>query len=928
MFKTVVRTLKATSAGGGGSSSGNGDGLDPGEEEFEDTYALARAVMESLDSAPAAFASSSSSSSSSTSQTSDDHSPPHALPPHVSDPSTFPFVSPDVEAQSSANKVEAYRATQYIRDDWIRKQMRARSPSFTKHRQISVLMGTYNAAGKKPEGLNVDPIVSAIWSSTAGGASPPHIAVFGFQEIVDLNVQNAITDSQTLARSEQWAQMLASALGRFQPYHLVAQKSLVGILVCAFVASSLVPHVRNVQTTLAATGVFGMVGNKGACAVRLEVFDTSLCFVVAHLAAHQEAVEARNQNVRDINLKAQFPLDPPPRSSVPERHHPRIAATSLEALQAGTLALEDHDYEFWLGDFNYRLDASVSPLETIDQVRRKDLMSLRERDQLEREMRAGRVFSHLREVSPLCFFPTYKFEPGTDEYEQRPDKKLRSPAWTDRILSPKDKPVDCLGYDRIDAVRLSDHKPVAALVRVDVSEIEDAKREVEYKALLQRLGERSSTTSASASTGSSPTAGPKPFELLRAVVEPPTLDFGELRFKESAERVLTIRNAGVGVLVWRFAPRPGDAPWRVASSEVRLQSAYGLLLPGETTTVRVVCRPDMPWGDGPLAETLDLRVHLVKNQRDAMGRASFLPMEQAVMGASTSTSAGGSSGAAVAGEADFESDQFPIHVRCQRARSCFGASLVSLMPPEGGVAPVPLARLLGKLLQDGALDKQYRLFLTPSDSEEQLRLVRMALDSGTEFPRGVSPHVLSAAVLEFLDRLRDPVVPPDVMGDDSPVAQWSSSDDFSAAEFFAALPPVNANTLALVVAAVKRVVASSDSNRSSLALLAPVFALVLFRPGNLAEFNKESQAVKASGLGEFASWLTASAASAVAGSSGGGGGGGGGGSSAAGATTASGASTSFAASLVGLSNAPSSGVSKDKMWERCSWIFSELVMRA
>jgi len=30
---------------------------------------------------------------------------------------------------------------------------------------------------------------------------------------------------------------------------------------------------------------------------------------------------------------------------------------------------------------------------------------------------------------PLDFGPTYKYQPGTDLYEQREDKKKRVPAW-------------------------------------------------------------------------------------------------------------------------------------------------------------------------------------------------------------------------------------------------------------------------------------------------------------------------------------------------------------------------------------------------------------------------------------------------------------------------------------------------------------------
>ena len=32
------------------------------------------------------------------------------------------------------------------------------------------------------------------------------------------------------------------------------------------------------------------------------------------------------------------------------------------------------------------------------------------------------------------FDPTYKYQPKTSLYEKRPDKKLRAPAWCDRVL--------------------------------------------------------------------------------------------------------------------------------------------------------------------------------------------------------------------------------------------------------------------------------------------------------------------------------------------------------------------------------------------------------------------------------------------------------------------------------------------------------------
>jgi hypothetical protein len=59
--------------------------------------------------------------------------------------------------------------------------------------------------------------------------------------------------------------------------------------------------------------------------------------------------------------------------------------------------------------------------------------SFAELDQLTIERRKNTVFHGFQE-GPLVFPPTYKYQPGTEVYESRGDKKLRAPAWCDRVL--------------------------------------------------------------------------------------------------------------------------------------------------------------------------------------------------------------------------------------------------------------------------------------------------------------------------------------------------------------------------------------------------------------------------------------------------------------------------------------------------------------
>ena len=51
----------------------------------------------------------------------------------------------------------------------------------------------------------------------------------------------------------------------------------------------------------------GYLGNKGAVAIRMEIAGaSSLCFVCAHMAAHREQVEARNNEYKLISSRAVF----------------------------------------------------------------------------------------------------------------------------------------------------------------------------------------------------------------------------------------------------------------------------------------------------------------------------------------------------------------------------------------------------------------------------------------------------------------------------------------------------------------------------------------------------------------------------------------------------------------------------------------------
>ena len=96
------------------------------------------------------------------------------------------------------------------------------------------------------------------------------------------------------------------------------------------------------------TGMSGKAGNKGGVVIRFLLHSTSLCFVCSHLAAHQAKVLERNQDFHDICRRVQFP-------HVRHSHLFHLIYTCGGCVPQG-VTLESHDYVFWCGDLNYRID--------------------------------------------------------------------------------------------------------------------------------------------------------------------------------------------------------------------------------------------------------------------------------------------------------------------------------------------------------------------------------------------------------------------------------------------------------------------------------------------------------------------------------------------------------------------------------------------
>ena len=99
------------------------------------------------------------------------------------------------------------------------------------------------------------------------------------------------------------------------------------------------------------------------------------------------------------------------------------------------LTVLQHDVVILLGDLNFRLGDKEfdNVVQLLHQKKHSDLIF--NLDQLMREQVVGsRSPSHLYLFMKMQinFDPSYKYEPGTDNYHD--GGKGRAPAWTDRVL--------------------------------------------------------------------------------------------------------------------------------------------------------------------------------------------------------------------------------------------------------------------------------------------------------------------------------------------------------------------------------------------------------------------------------------------------------------------------------------------------------------
>ncbi|KAF6840029.1 SacI domain and endonuclease/exonuclease/phosphatase [Colletotrichum plurivorum] len=337
--------------------------------------------------------------------------------------------------------------------DYVSSELTKRSAEFSSVQDMTMLVGTFNLNGRT-EGVDHD---LSLWLCPEElGDVQPEIVAVGFQEIVELSPQQIMNSDPS--RKQLWESAVrrclnkrAQALGG-ERYVLLRSGQLVGAALCIFVRASALSRIKNVEGSVKKTGLSGMAGNKGAVAIRFDYANTHICFVTAHLAAGFSNYDERNRDYATIHHGLRF-----------QRNR----------------GIDDHDAVVWLGDFNYRIGLTSEAVRGL--IKKRDLETLYENDQLNLQMIAGLAFPFYSEAR-INFLPTYKFDLGTDEYDT--SEKARIPAWTDRILR-KGSNLRQLAYNSA-PLKFSDHRPVHAIFQCNVNIVDEALRDQISHDLYQR----------------------------------------------------------------------------------------------------------------------------------------------------------------------------------------------------------------------------------------------------------------------------------------------------------------------------------------------------------------------------------------------------------------------------------------------------------
>ncbi|XP_036442524.1 type II inositol 1,4,5-trisphosphate 5-phosphatase isoform X2 [Colossoma macropomum] len=656
-----------------------------------------------------------------------------------------------------SNKAQMLTMPQFgLRDTLIKCELLKNEDDYTYIENFSFFLGTYNVNGQTPK--------ESLRSWLGCTPQPPDLYCIGFQEL-DLS-KEAFFFNDT-PKEQEWMKAVSEGLHSDAKYALVKLVRLVGIMLLFYVKKEHAEHISEMEAETVGTGIMGRMGNKGAVAVRFRFHNSDICVVNAHLAAHVEEYERRNQDYRDICSRMVFrQLDP----------------------TLSPLTIMKHSIVLWLGDLNYRIsDLEVDHVK--DLILKKDFETLHNHDQLKRQMDEEAVFVDFLE-GEIEFQPTYKYDMGSDQWDT--SEKCRVPAWCDRILW-KGKNITQRHYRSHMTLRTSDHKPVSSLLEIGIKVVNEESYKRTLEDIVRSLDKLENECIPSVCLSQS------------------EFHFKDVKFMQHRAETLTLHNDGQVPCKFEFIKKLDEPayckPWLTANP------SRGFLAQGDSVDIDLEVfvnrstAPELNSGQQQLEDILILHLERGKDFFISIS-GSYLP---SCFGSSIHTLC-----------------QLREPIQDMPLETVGKLSLMSnseTSSPDTEKAldiPKELWMMVDHLYRNAS--KQEDLFQQPglrSEFEE----IRDCLDTGTPDTLPGSNHSVAEALLLFLDALPEPVVPFSLYQQ----CLECSFNSGQCKMIISMLPQCHKNVFNYVTAFLRELLKNSAHNRLDVNILATIFAALLLR---------------------------------------------------------------------------------------------------
>jgi len=269
----------------------------------------------------------------------------------------------------------------------------------------------------------------ATWN--VGGESPPSdlddLLGFNSEEFPDMIFVGLQENSAGFLSGDEWSKTIKRIM-KARGYSKIGDRYNTQICLYFYVRNELAKKIEDAEVN-DIHGVDITQLWKGGVRVKFTLAGRSYQFINCHLPAHDGQYSKR-----------------------------------IELAYKITQESDTANYNFVTGDMNFRLEEESSPEEVAEAIYAGNYLNFLNKDELKKAMKEYEAFVGYSEL-PIDFKPTFKYHKGTDKYNTK-----RRPAWTDRVLYKVGEgsrgEIKGLTYQRVESLKISDHRPVFAEFRV------------------------------------------------------------------------------------------------------------------------------------------------------------------------------------------------------------------------------------------------------------------------------------------------------------------------------------------------------------------------------------------------------------------------------------------------------------------------------